>query len=310
VVLVLGAIAVFYWWAFTRLGPRYVGPGVATSTPRQRHWIAAGLAWTFVWSAWPLHDIAERYLLLVHMTQHTVFTLVAPACFLLGTPQWLWEIALSTRATPVLRFLSRPIVALAVFNLLVAGTHWKGIVERSLHNELFHFVVHVVLFSSATLMWVPVIHRSDKLWRLGAPAKMAYLFAQSVVPTVPAAFLVFTRRATYPTYRNAPRLIKSLDAVGDQQLAAAIMKLGAGSLLWSIVGYLFYKWWQDSNANRVSDNRRATDGETRIAGLTLDGKRTGSASPADDVLTWEAVQAEFARIDSEQAAPREEHPLG
>jgi hypothetical protein len=158
-------------------------------------------------------------------------------------------------------------------------------------------------------MWTPVINRSPKLWTLSAPARMAYLFAQSIVPTVPASLLVFSKRATYPTYRNAPRLIKGFDSIYDQQIAAAIMKLGAGSLLWGIVGYLFYRWWQDSNANRVSDNRLMGSGPTRVAGLKLDGKRTDDIQTDDGVLTWDQVQAEFDRLDAQRPAPREEHPL-
>jgi putative membrane protein len=292
VVLVIGGLAAFFWWAFTRLGPRSIAEGEVVATRRQKQWIVAGLTWTFVWSYWPLHDISERYLLLAHMTQHTVFTLVAPACFLLGAPAWLWNWVLAKPVIgPVTRFASRPLVALITFNLFVAGTHWKGILERSLHNELFHFSVHLIMFVGATLMWIPVINRTDGLPKLGAPAKMMYLFAQSIVPTVPASFLVFTKRATYSTYRTAPRLIQGLDAVGDQQLAAAMMKLGAGSLLWGIVGYLFYKWWMDCKEGRADDNIRTVSPAVNIAGMTVSGGRV------EDVLTWDQVQAEFDRID-------------
>ena len=293
VLVVIGSLAVFFWWAFTRLGPRIVPAGDVVATRRQMHWVVAGVVWTFVWSYWPLHDIAERYLFLVHMGQHTVFTLIAPACFLLGSPQWLWEWALSKPVVgPVTRFMSKPIVALMTFNALIAGTHWVGIVERSLHNEWFHFSVHAVLFTSATFMWIPVINRTEQLTRLASPTKMMYLFAQSIVPTVPASFLTFSRKAMYPTYGHAARLIHGLDAVGDQQLAAATMKVGAGSFLWGIVGYLFFTWWQESKRGDTADNRRKTAEVTSIAGMTVSGGRV------DEVLTWDQVRAEFDRIES------------
>ena len=84
--------------------------------------------------------------------------------------------------------------------------------------------------------------------------KMVYLFGQSIVPTVPASFLTFSEKAMYETYGLAPRFFKGLDAVEDQQLAAAIMKLGVGSLLWGIVGYLFFNWWLESKAGRADDS--------------------------------------------------------
>ena len=127
VVLVVGAVAVFFWWAFTRLGPRLAPAGEPVVTRRQKQWIVAGLIWTFVFSEYPIHDISEKYLFFVHMIQHTVFTLVAPACFLMGAPGWLWNWMLDRPVIgPVARFASRPLLALLTFNLFVAGTHWKA----------------------------------------------------------------------------------------------------------------------------------------------------------------------------------------
>ncbi len=328
VVVVMVGVATFFWWAFTRLGPS-LGE---TVTRRQKNWVVAGVVWTFVFSYWPLHDIAERYLFIAHMLQHTVFTLVAPACFLLGSPNWLWSWALRRRgARAAIQFFSKPLIALLVFNSLIAITHWPSIVERSLHNELFHFSVHLALFVSATFMWVPVINRIPELPRLGAPAKMAFLFAQSIVPTVPASFLTFSVKPLYKTYELAPRMIHGLGAVEDQQYAAAIMKVGAGTFLWGIVGYLFACWWRDTKAGTATDNRRKVEPLVgSLAGLTVSGGRVPNASTphsstpvgatvtatpngpeagasalAVDVLTWEAVKKEFDEIDAGGAATGE-----
>ena len=40
-------------------------------------------------SEWPIHDLAEHYLLSVHMVQHLLISLVAPPMLLLGMPHWL-----------------------------------------------------------------------------------------------------------------------------------------------------------------------------------------------------------------------------
>jgi putative membrane protein len=144
-------------------------------------------------------------------------------------------------------------------------------------------------------MWVPVINRVDGLPTFEPPAKMAYLFAQSIVPTVPASLLTFSTKATYPTYRSAPRMIHGLDALGDQQVAAAIMKVGAGGYLWSIVGALFFLWWTDSKKGLNRDNRRVVTSNGPVAGMTISGGRV------EEQLTWAQVEAEFARLDEAQA---------
>jgi putative membrane protein len=307
--VVVALICVFYWWAFTQLGPKQVAAGEAVYSRRNLQWVVAGVLFIFVWSYWPLHDISEKYLFMVHMVQHSIFTMVAPICFLLGAPRWMWRWVMNSKLGPFVKFGSKPLLALLIFNALIAGTHFPAIVERSLHNELFHFVVHAVLFSAATLMWIPVVNREKGLPIFKKPTKMVYLFAQSIVPTVPASFLTFSTSAMYPTYGKAPRMISGLDALGDQQIAAAIMKLGVGSLLWAIVGYMFFTWWTESKANLADDNVLSVPKtRERVAGMTISGARvqplvTVGASEASlstgDVLTWDQVEAEFARLDAE-----------
>ena len=47
---------------------------------------------------WPVHDIGEQYLYLVHMSQHLVLTLVVPPVMLLATPEWLARLVRRARA--------------------------------------------------------------------------------------------------------------------------------------------------------------------------------------------------------------------
>ena len=312
VIVVVGAIATFYWWAFTRLGPRLVAPGEKAVNYRNVRWAVIGVGLIAVFSYWPIHDIAEDYLFLVHMIQHTVFTMLAPACLLMAAPPWLWKWALDGRIwTPTLRFLTKPIFALLIFNAVIAGTHFPQVVNLSLRNELFHFSIHTLLFLTATLMWLPVINKTPYLRTFNMPTRMVYLFAQSIVPTVPASFLTFSETPLYEKYQTAGRLIKGLDAVADQQLAAAIMKVGAGSYLWIIIGILFTVWWRDSQVGQANDNRFiAVASSGSVAGMSIDGRRVSlaersepaTASVSPDVLTWEQVRPEFARLDRESGS--------
>ena len=278
--LVMGSVVTFLWWAITRLGPGLVGPGQPLITRRQKQWLAAGVVSMWVFSEYPIHDISEKYLFVAHMTQHTVFTLVSSACFLMGAPDWLWRWVLSKpKIARIARFCCHPMVALLVFNAMIAYTHLPVIVRLSTSNGLFHFCVHALLFITSMFMWVPVINRTELLPQLKKPTKMIYLFAQSLVPTVPASFLTFSSKPLYQHYADAPRLISGFDAVKDQQFAAVIMKLGAGTFIWCIVGYLFYLWWQDDQAGIADDNMRP---------IPAEGMGQG-------VLTWDRVQVELKR---------------
>jgi putative membrane protein len=75
---------------------------------------------------------------------------------------------------------------------------------------------------------------------MGIPGAMIYLFLQSVVPTVPAAWLTFAEGIVYDAY-DKPLRLWGISAVNDQQLAGAVMKVAGGFYLWSVVIFLFFK---------------------------------------------------------------------
>jgi putative membrane protein len=287
--LAVASVIVFFWWAFTRLGPRIAPVGEQVVTRRQLGWTIGGIGTLWAFADWPVHQISEDYLFFVHMTQHTVFTLVAPACFLMGAPAWLSSWILGHRPIgSAVRFFGRPLVALMIFNAVVVLTHFPFAVERSVASAPVHIGVHLVLFFSALMMWFPVINRVDGYPKLSTPVKMIYLFAQSIVPTVPASFLTFTKTAFYDHYANAPRLIPGFSAVEDLVISGAIMKLVAGTYLWFIVIYLFFSWYAANQRGADLDNQaRSGPG----------GQPSGSDA---SMLTFEDVQAAFARIDEER----------
>jgi putative membrane protein len=237
--VVFAALAAGYWWAL-----RHAPDGTVPATRRQRRLFGAGLAVLLVGSAWPVHDLAEDYLFSVHMVQHTLFSLVAPPLLLAGIPAWLAERALRPGWLRALVYrATRPIPAFIAFNTVVVVTHWPPLVDASLRSEPLHFGVHLVLFTTAAVMWTPVVSPAPKLLpRLSPPTQMLYLFLQSVIPTVPASFLTLGDEPIYGFYVEAPRMW-GLSALDDQLWAGLIMKLGAGFLLWGIIAVVFFRWY-------------------------------------------------------------------
>jgi putative membrane protein len=237
------AMAVGYALALRFLAPGRAPAGRPPASVRQQLAFFAGVAALWLGADWPIHDISEGYLFSVHMVQHLLFTFVAPPLLLLGMPQWLLRALLPTgRGMAIVRFFTRPLVALILFNAVIAITHWPSLVDLALRVELVHFAIHSVLFVTATLMWWPVVAPLPELARLSPPAKMLYLFLQSILPTVPASFLTFANTPIYRFYASVPRVWPWLDVVTDQRVAGLIMKLGGGLLLWSVIAVLFFRW--------------------------------------------------------------------
>jgi putative membrane protein len=238
--LLFSTIAAMYLIAIRR---RTRETGADAATRRQKTLFLAGVAALWIGADWPIHDLAERYLYSVHMFQHLLFSLVAAPLLICGMPAWMWRAIL--RPVPIgalWRFLTRPLVAIIVFNGVLLAIHWPAVVETSVRSEPFHFLLHVVLVGSALVMWWPIMSPLPELPPLAAPAQMIYLFFQSLAPTIPASFLTFGRSPLYPIYGTFPR-IWGISVMTDQLIAGLLMKLGGGLVLWAVIAWIFFRWY-------------------------------------------------------------------
>jgi len=230
-----------YWYANTRIRP-HTAPGAPGPTRRQWLQWFGGLALMWAVSGWPFHDIGEQFLFTVHMVEHMVLALAVPPLLLMGTPRWLADATLGhPKVASWLRPLSRAAPAFVFFNAIFVLIHWPMMVEVMLTNEPAHFVLHAVLFGTATLMWLPVLSPTLALPKLSRPMQMLYLFLQSLLPTIPASFLTFSSVPIYPIYGDAA-MAWGLTAVADQTIAGVVMKLGGGLLIWGTIAVIWFRW--------------------------------------------------------------------
>jgi putative membrane protein len=221
--------------------------GEVPARRRTRRFLA-GIAVLVLGAGWPIHDLAERYLYFAHMTQHLLFSLVAPPLLIAGMPPWMLRRLLHPPGVArLVRFLTRPLVALLLFNGVLLFTHWPAVVAASVGSEWLHFGLHVLLVASALVMWWPVMSPLPELPALSAPGQMVYLFLQSLTPTIPASFLTFGDHLLYPVYGTFPR-IWGIDALTDQLLAGLIMKLIGGMILWGFIAVIFFRWHAQERA--------------------------------------------------------------
>ncbi len=222
------------------IGPTAVPAGQPVVTRRQVAWFVGAILMLWASSDWPIHDIGEKYLYSAHMLQHMMLSYFLPPMVLLATPEWLLRVLIGNgRLYSVLRWLCHPVVAAVAFNVTVMITHIPGVVNHSVQSAVLHYSLHVLVVSMGLLMWMPVIGPFPEL-RLGDVGKMIYLFAQSIVPTVPAGWLVFAEGAVYKVY-DIPTRVWGLSVQEDQQIAGAIMKTGGSIFLWTVIGVIFFK---------------------------------------------------------------------
>jgi putative membrane protein len=234
----------------------------ADATPRRQALFSAGMLSLLVASSWPVHDLAEERLYAAHMVQHMLYLFVAPPLLIAGIPVWMWRGLLRVRAVgAVLRFLVRPLVALALFNAVVLFIHWPAVVGVQVRSEPSHFALHVLIVGASLVMWWPVMSPLPELPALAPPGQMLYLFFQSLAPTIPASFLTFGHSPLYPVYATFPR-IWGISPLEDQLIAGLVMKLGGGLILWGFIAAIWFRWY-------ARDTREGFD-TVRLAGVEHD----------------------------------------
>jgi putative membrane protein len=169
-----------------------------------------------------------------------------------------------------------------IFNGVVIMLHLPPFVRLAVESGPMHYTMHLLLFLSSLLMWMPICGPIEER-RLIAPAKMLYLFLQSVVPTVPSGFLVFAEHPIYKIYDHEPRLW-GISILSDQQAAGAIMKIIGGFFLWAVIAVVFFRW---ASIEERKDRRRPIV----------------STPSLPDNLTYERVRDTFERLGPAKPEP-------
>lgn len=245
--LLVAVFAAGYAVALARLGPANKPERTGPAATRQQICAySVGIIALWVAADWPIHEIAEQRLLSVHMAQHFLLTMVVPPLLLLGTPAWLLRLILrpGTRNFALLRWSTRFLPALVIFNVVLVFSHIPQVVNTSIQNGWVHFSVHAVLFVSSLIVWLPVVSPLPEIPRFTPLVRCLYLFTWSILPTIPASFLTWGSTPVYSAYGDLPKMW-GLSALEDQQIAGIVMKTGTGLLLWALIAVTFFRWAGD-----------------------------------------------------------------
>ncbi len=205
----------------------------------------------------PLHDIAERYLFSIHMSQHLFLTYFAAPLFILAMPNWLLEPMLLNNYTKHLtKLLTNPIVAALIYTLFLSIWHFPVIYDAGLRNSSLHHSQHFLFLIVSFIFWWPVMHNLADLPKLHPLLKIVYLFVSSTLLQIPLfAMITFADKAFYPSYENAPRIFFN-SALEDQRVGGVIMKILAMLFYILPMTIIFFKWYQkEHNAKHTQDSQ-------------------------------------------------------
>lgn len=263
--LLVGFLTVAYVYMVRVIGPKAVAPGQPVVSRTNIVAFVAAIVVLWLSSDWPLHDVSEEYLYSAHMVQHMSLSYFVPPLALMATPTWLARVLLRDGALyRTVKWFAHPVVAGVLFNASVMIIHIPLLVNESVQNGALHYLLHVMVVTASLLMWMPVCGPVPEL-RIGVAGAMIYLFLQSVVPTIPAAWLTFAEGVVYQAY-DTPVRLWGISVVEDQQWAGAIMKTAGGFFLWGIIIYLFFTRFAARHANSYDYRRRGRIPTAEITG--------------------------------------------
>ena len=210
----------------------------------QKRWFALGIVLLWLAADWPVHDIGEQYLYLVHMCQHLVLTLVVPPVMLLATPEWLARLVVGegrvdadrarawpARCRPALVF-NALVAAVATGTVVVNTASANGALPLRRAHRARHRRAAVLdpgvrpvpgaadLAAGADDLPVRAVDRPDGARAPGSPS-----------PTAPS-----TPPTTSRTACGASR------SPATSRSPALIMKLVGGTYLWVLITVIFFRW--------------------------------------------------------------------
>jgi len=212
----------------------------------------AGLATMFfALNGW-LHDLSDSYLFSAHMVQHLLLALAVAPLLIMGLTADMLRPVLAVRGIgAVARWITSPIRAFAIFNVVVAAWHLPPLYNFALAHHPVHIVQHLMFLVASVLMWWPILSPLPELPRLSYPGQMLYLFLMSIPMAIVSVYICYADTVLYPMYSYAPR-IWGISPMADQMTGGLIMWIPGGFFFYTIISIVFFRWQQRDGAESAA----------------------------------------------------------
>ncbi|WP_053219794.1 cytochrome c oxidase assembly factor CtaG [Virgibacillus senegalensis] len=213
-------------------------------------------------------DLLSHIMFTSHMVQMSFYYLVFPIFIIKGIPEWIWRKIFDVPVLKqVLNLLTKPLIALLLFNGLFSMYHMPVIFDFAKANVLAHAVITSVILIAAFLVWWPIftpIHERDKLSPL---MKIGYIFANGVLITPACGLIIFSGHSLYATYSETsgwiqamslcvpqsvlnglpltgPQMFSPIPILEDQQLGGILMKIMQEIVYGIVLARIFFGWFK------------------------------------------------------------------
>lgn len=213
-------------------------------------------------------DLMAHLMFYAHMIQMAFLYLIITPMLIVGIPQWVWKkVTNHPVIKPFFRFMTKPIIALVLFNGIFSFYHIPLIFDVIKTDIFLHAGYTGLLFVVATFMWWPLINQVEKENRLSGVKKMGYIFADGVLLTPACALIIFAPEPMYATFSDpaawaqalelcvppmilstlslsGPEMFNSMSLLHDQQLGGVLMKVIQELVYGTVLYQVFVEWFK------------------------------------------------------------------
>lgn len=253
---------------FMVVGPwrtRFTNEGPATR--KQKAYFVAGIVLIYISQGSPV-DLLGHLLFSAHMIQMAILNLLVPQLLILGIPNWLFDRLFQIRPIKAtVAFLTKPLVALVLFNGLFSLYHVPFIFDLVKSNAFYHAAMTWIIFIAAWMMWWPLVNKMPGWQSLSGLKKIGYIFADGVLLTPACALIIFAGKPLYATYYDpqmwmeslalcvpagtlaslhltGPEMFFSIPLLQDQQLGGILMKIIQEIVYGTMLFFAFMEWYR------------------------------------------------------------------
>jgi len=198
-------------------------------------WSAVGLVWQVL--DWPIGPLAAGYLASAHAVQFLSLALIAPPLVLLAVRKPLQALA----PTKWLVFVTNPLVAGVIFNLIAITTHVPAVVDALMPTQAGAFVIDLAWVVAGLALWWPIIVQTPRRAWFSTPVAMLYLFLATLFHTGMAMVMLIRDFPMYGIYELAPPW-SAWSPLEDQHLAGGVMELAGAAVIFGIITVMFFRW--------------------------------------------------------------------
>jgi cytochrome c oxidase assembly factor CtaG len=253
----------------------------------------------------------------VHMIQHLILIMVAPALLVAGRPVMLLLHAsrnpLHSWAKQVIRSrvitaLTCPPVAATIYAVVIVGTHLTGFMNVTLQHEQVHNLEHVLYLVAGYLYFLPLLGSEPIRWKMSFPSRFLLLALSMPIDTFVGVVLLQTNHELFSAYTLHPR-DWGPSLLSDLHLGGAIMWVGGDALMFVLMLCVFISFLSDKRAQGTmgawlegarSQTLRDATAHAGVAAPTPSGRR-GQTIDDDEHLA--AYNDYLASLDAR--SPRE-----